>query len=149
MNPSQGRPPGSSAPVPAPGPALDHVQLAAPPGCEGAAREFYGELLGLRELEKPLRLRSGGGAWFELGGGQLHIGVQEPFVAASKAHAALRLADEDTLQALATRLQAAGTEVTWDTRIPGVRRFYTSDPWGNRLELLAGELPARPLAGTS
>ncbi len=132
-----------------PAPALDHVQLAAPPGCEKAARAFYGGLLGLPELERPPGLGDGGGAWFELGGGQLHIGVQKPFAPARKAHAALRLADEEALQALAARLRAADADVIWDRRIPEVRRFYTADPWGNRLELLAGDLPSRRLEGAA
>jgi catechol 2,3-dioxygenase-like lactoylglutathione lyase family enzyme len=126
---------------------LDHVQLAAPPGCQAAARAFYGALLGLCELERPPGLRDGGGAWFELGDGQLHIGVQDPFAPARKAHPAIRLADEEALEALAARLRAAGVDVIWDHRIPEVRRFYTADPWGNRLELLAGDLPNRPLDG--
>jgi catechol 2,3-dioxygenase-like lactoylglutathione lyase family enzyme len=118
-------------------PAIDHVQLAAPPGCEVAARAFYGDLLGLRELEKPELLRARGGAWFGLDGGQLHIGVEEPFAPARKAHPALRLADEPALEALAERLQAAGAPVIWDGELVGVRRFFTEDPWGNRIELLA------------
>jgi catechol 2,3-dioxygenase-like lactoylglutathione lyase family enzyme len=125
-------------------PTLDHVQIAAPPGCEGPAREFYGGLLGLPELEKPAGVRDSGGVWFELAGGQLHIGVQAAFVPAGKAHPALRLADEDALRALGARLEAAGAEVSWDDRIAGVARFFTSDPWGNRLELLAAaDCPSR------
>jgi catechol 2,3-dioxygenase-like lactoylglutathione lyase family enzyme len=117
--------------------ALDHVQLAAPPGCEAEARRFFGELLGLEELEKPEPLRSLGGTWFALGdGGQVHIGVDEPFVPARKAHPAFRLSPEE-LDELATRLEAAGGRVEWDDSLPGARRFYTADPWGNRLELLA------------
>jgi catechol 2,3-dioxygenase-like lactoylglutathione lyase family enzyme len=122
-------------------PALDHVQLAAPPGCEVAARAFYGELLGLRELAKPEVLQARGGAWFALGAGQLHIGVAEPFAPARKAHPALRLADEPALEALAERLQIAGSPVIWDGELAGVRRFFTEDPWGNRLELLARTTP--------
>ncbi len=116
---------------------IDHVQLAAPPGCEPAAREFYGRLLGLRELEKPARLRARGGAWFALGDRQLHIGVQDPFTPARQAHPGLRMADERALTALAVRLQAAGARVSWDAELEGIRRFFTDDPWGNRLELLA------------
>jgi catechol 2,3-dioxygenase-like lactoylglutathione lyase family enzyme len=116
---------------------LDHVQLAAPPGCEAEARRFFGDLLGLQELEKPETLRSRGGAWFALeGGGQLHVGVEEPFAASRKSHPAFRLSAED-LDALGERLEAAGAPVDWDDALPGVRRFYTADPWGNRLELLA------------
>jgi catechol 2,3-dioxygenase-like lactoylglutathione lyase family enzyme len=119
-------------------PALDHVQLAAPPGCEPEARRFYGELLGLAELEKPPALGSAGGVWFELDGGQLHIGVDGAFAPAAKAHPALRVRPRQ-LQDLAARLRAAGAPVTWDDRLPGHRRFFTADPWGNRLELLARE----------
>jgi catechol 2,3-dioxygenase-like lactoylglutathione lyase family enzyme len=121
-----------------PAPALDHVQIAAPPGGEDDARRFYGRLLGLAELEKPAALRGRGGVWFSLGGGaQLHIGVQEPFSAARKAHPALRVGG-DGLDALARRLGEAGAPVEWDDDLPGVRRFFTADPWGNRLELLSG-----------
>ncbi|MDQ6748668.1 MAG: hypothetical protein M3010_11270, partial [Candidatus Dormibacteraeota bacterium] len=69
----------SARPGEALAPTLDHVQLAAPPGCEAAARRFYGELLGLAELTKPEPLRARGGVWFALGVGELHIGVQDPF----------------------------------------------------------------------
>ena len=113
------------------------MQLAAPPGCEIEARRFFGGLLGLEELEKPEPLRSRGGAWFALGGGgQLHVGVEEPFVPARKAHPAFRVSAKG-LEELAARLEAAGERVEWDDSLPGVRRFYTADPWGNRLELLA------------
>jgi catechol 2,3-dioxygenase-like lactoylglutathione lyase family enzyme len=116
---------------------LDHVQLAAPPGCEAAARAFYGGLLGLRELPKPAALAARGGVWFALGERhQLHVGVEEPFAPARKAHPALAVAPGD-LDALAARLADAGVEVAWDGAIPGVRRCYVADPWGNRLELVA------------
>ena len=117
---------------------LDHVQVAAPPGCEAEARRFYGGLLGLTEIEKPEPLRAAGGAWFQLGPQQLHVGVEEPFAPATKAHPALAVEDEPALRAFAERLEAAGAPVRWDDRLPGAVRFYTADPWGNRLELLAG-----------
>ena len=69
----------------------------------------------------------------------MHIGVQESFVPARKAHPALKLADEAALRALAARLQEACVDVAWDARVPGVPRFFTADPWGNRLELLSGQ----------
>ena len=116
---------------------LDHVQLAAPPGCETDARRFYGELIGLAELAKPEPLKARDGVWFALGAQQLHIGVEQPFLPARKAHPALRVAPGG-LDALAARLAAAGADVVWDDALPGVRRFYTRDPWGNRVELLAG-----------
>jgi catechol 2,3-dioxygenase-like lactoylglutathione lyase family enzyme len=114
---------------------LDHVQVAAPPGCEGQARRFYGELLGLGEVEKPASLRGRGGVWFAVGAQQLHVGVEPRFAAARKAHPALAVT-AGRLEALAARLAGAGAEVAWDEEIPGVRRFYTSDPWGNRIELV-------------
>jgi catechol 2,3-dioxygenase-like lactoylglutathione lyase family enzyme len=119
---------------------LDHVQLAAPPGCEDEARRFYGELLGLGEIPKPEPLRARGGVWFQLDRGQLHIGVEDPFRPARKAHPALRVAPE-RLEALAARLSAAGVALQWDAELPGVRRFYVEDPWGNRLELMTDQLP--------
>jgi catechol 2,3-dioxygenase-like lactoylglutathione lyase family enzyme len=109
---------------------IDHVQLAAPPGCEREARNFYGELLGMREIEKPEALRRHGGVWFE----HLHIGVEDSFSPARKAHPALRV---DQLELLAERLVENAVEVVWDDALPGVNRFYTEDPWGNRLEFLA------------
>jgi catechol 2,3-dioxygenase-like lactoylglutathione lyase family enzyme len=119
--------------------ALDHVQLAAPAGCEADARRYFGELLGLVEVEKPEPLRSRGGVWFRVGSQQLHIGVDERFAPAAKAHPALRVEPGD-LDALAQRLSAAGAKVEWDDALPDERRFYSQDPWGNRIELLAAAL---------
>lgn len=115
---------------------LDHVQVAAPAGCEPEARRFFGELLGLSEVEKPELLRTRGGVWFALGSEQLHIGVESGFSPAKKAHPALRVSAMD-LHRLAEALTAAGETVAWDEALPGIQRFYTSDPWGNRIELLA------------
>jgi catechol 2,3-dioxygenase-like lactoylglutathione lyase family enzyme len=116
---------------------LDHVQLAAPPGCEEQARGFYGGLLGLEEIRKPEALRARGGVWFGLDGAQqLHIGVEYPFVPARKAHPALAV-EPQRLDELAARFACAGVEVVWDHAIASRRRFYVADPWGNRLELLA------------
>jgi catechol 2,3-dioxygenase-like lactoylglutathione lyase family enzyme len=105
---------------------LDHVQVAAPPGREEDARAFYGGVLGLREVEKPEALRPRGGVWFE----QLHVGVEQEFRPARKAHPAFVV---DDLDALADRLG----DVEWNELVPGVRRFYASDPFGNRLEFIA------------
>jgi catechol 2,3-dioxygenase-like lactoylglutathione lyase family enzyme len=118
---------------------LDHVQVAAPPSCERDARRFYGSLLGLEEVAKPAPLAARGGAWFALGPGgqQLHIGVEEDFAPARKAHPAL-VVSAGALEGLAERLVEAGCEVRWDSSIPGIARFYVDDPWGNRLELMAG-----------
>jgi catechol 2,3-dioxygenase-like lactoylglutathione lyase family enzyme len=120
---------------------IDHVQLAGPPGCEAEARRFYGELLGLAEIPKPEPLEASGGVWFSIGDQQLHIGIEDPFAPALKAHPALRVNSVD-LSALAERLEAARAPVNWDDRYPGVRRFFTADPFGNRLELLAWSQPS-------
>jgi catechol 2,3-dioxygenase-like lactoylglutathione lyase family enzyme len=110
---------------------IDHVQVAAPAGCEGPARAFYGALLGLEELPKPEALRSRGGCWFRAGSHELHVGVEDPFAPALKAHPGLVSADLDGLRA---RLNAVGIETRDDDSIPGARRFYAADPFGNRLE---------------
>lgn len=114
---------------------LDHVQIAAPPGCEVEARRFFGDVVGLREVEKPEPLRGRGGAWFAVGDRQLHIGVEAEFTAARKAHPAFSLPAAD-LDLLAARLVGSGASVVWDSALPGERRFYCQDPWGNRIEFL-------------
>lgn len=110
---------------------IDHVQIAAPPGCEAAARAFYGELLGLEELPKPESLAGRGGCWFRAGDLELHIGVEEGFAPARKAHPGFVV---DDLAELRSRLSAEGIEVRDDDALPGVVRFYAEDPFGNRLE---------------
>lgn len=118
--------------------ALDHVQVAAPVGAEAAARAFYGGLLGLPEVAKPLALDQRGGVWFAVGAQGLHVGVTAEFAPAAKAHPGLRVTSGAALQALAERLEAAGHRVEWaDEAETGSPRFHVSDPWGNRLELLA------------
>lgn len=112
---------------------LDHVQIAAPPDCETAAREFYGSLIGLPEIPKPAELRSRGGVWFQVGAEQLHIGVEPDFQPARKAHPDFAA---EHLNDLATRLKSSGYEIIWDEALPETRRFYVSDPWGNRVEFL-------------
>jgi catechol 2,3-dioxygenase-like lactoylglutathione lyase family enzyme len=111
---------------------LDHVQVAIPAGGENLAREFYGSLLGMTELAKPAALAGRGGCWFSAGSAVLHLGVEEPFSPARKAHPAFLVAELHTVQ---DRLAAAGYEcVRADGEIPGVRRLHTFDPFGNRIE---------------
>jgi catechol 2,3-dioxygenase-like lactoylglutathione lyase family enzyme len=116
---------------------LDHVQVAAPAGCEAAARRFYGELVGLAEVEKPEPLRGRGGVWFQCGEQQLHVGVDDDFQPARKAHPALAVSGYDEL---ISHLRDAGIEIEEDS-IRGIRRSYVHDPWGNRLELV--DLPSK------
>lgn len=111
---------------------LDHVQVAAPPGCEAATRAFYGGLLGMEELRKPDALRARGGCWFRAGGQELHVGVEERFVPARKAHPGLVASDLDVIRA---RLREAGVAFEDDARIAAVDRLFVHDPFGNRLEL--------------
>jgi len=112
---------------------LDHVQLAIPKGSEALCRAFYCDLLGWREVEKPPILATRGGLWLDIGDGQIHLGVEDDFRPARKAHPALLVAD---LDALVTKFRAAGVTVAFDEAIPGVRRFYANDPVGNRLEFV-------------
>lgn len=113
--------------------AIDHVQLAMSAGEEDRARAFYGELLGMSEIPKPVELAKRGGCWFESGNVQIHLGVESNFHPARKAHPALRCRDYDALTA---RLRGAGVEVIDDSSIPEVRRCHIVDPFGNRIELI-------------
>ncbi|QCW51553.1 glyoxalase [Nocardioides dongxiaopingii] len=124
---------------------LHHVQVACPPGGEDAVRRFYGTVLGLTEVAKPEALRARGGAWFrahdDAGAvtAEIHVGVEEPFVPARKAHPALVVATRADLEAIAVRVEGGGGEVDRRQRdtFPGHVRFHVLDPHGNRVELLA------------
>lgn len=113
---------------------LDHVQVSCPPGGEDIARAFYRDALGMTELEKPELLKPRGGCWFRAGDAEIHIGVEQDFRPARKAHPALKV---DDLDALAARLETGGYPVAWDNEtIPGRRRFHTADGHGNRIEFV-------------
>ncbi|WP_044641499.1 VOC family protein [Risungbinella massiliensis] len=112
---------------------LDHVQLAAPSGCETEARKFFGKILGLPEVPKPKSLQGRGGVWFQCGAQQIHIGVQSDFSPAKKAHPAFIL---DNLAGLKKRLLQQGIQVIGDDLLEGIDRFFVNDPFGNRLEFL-------------
>lgn len=113
--------------------AIDHVQLAMPPGGEVEARAFYEDLLGIPEQPKPANLATRGGCWFESSTLKIHLGVEAAFIPAKKAHPALLVHD---LPALVRTLIAAGVDVVDDQPLEGYDRIYASDPFGNRLELL-------------
>lgn len=112
---------------------IHHVQLACPPGTEDALRRFYRGVLGLAEVAKPPALAARGGCWFRGDGIELHLGVEQDFRPARKAHPGLLVPDLDSV---ADRLRAAGYPVSFDDDFPGMRRFYSEDPHGNRLEFL-------------
>ena len=111
---------------------LDHVQVAMPHGAESTARAFYGGLLRMTELPKPPDLGRRGGCWFASGTAVLHLGVEEPFSPARKAHPAFLVEDLDALQAALS--EAGHNCVPADGEIPGIRRFHTHDCFGNRIE---------------
>jgi catechol 2,3-dioxygenase-like lactoylglutathione lyase family enzyme len=111
---------------------IDHVQVAIPRGGEDEARAFYAGLLGLGEIPKPEPIRARGGVWLRAGAQELHLGVEEPFAPARKAHPGLVASDLDAVRA---RLAGAGIEFEDDDRIAGVDRLFVADPFGNRLEL--------------
>ncbi|MEU4205903.1 glyoxalase [Streptomyces sp. NPDC045470] len=104
-----------------------------PPGAEELCREFWRDVLGMTELEKPPALAARGGCWFRGGGLEVHLGVEEDFRPNRKAHPGILVT---SLHALAQRLETSGASVTWDDDFPGHDRFHTSDKLGNRLEFL-------------
>jgi hypothetical protein len=113
--------------------AIDHVQLAIPPGGEADARRFYLEVLGMTEVPKPEDMRARGGMWFTAGAVAIHIGIEEGFRPSVKMHPAIVVAD---LAALRARLVNAGCEWKEATEIAGTQRGHTKDPFGNRIELI-------------
>jgi catechol 2,3-dioxygenase-like lactoylglutathione lyase family enzyme len=114
---------------------LDHVQLAMPAGREDDADAFYRDLLGFDVLPKPPLLAARGGRWYATGDVQVHLGVDTDFRPAKKAHPALVV---DAIDELATRLEQGGIAPRWEDDQPGMRHFYVDDPFGNRIELIAG-----------
>ena len=115
---------------------LHHVQVSCPRGGEATARAFYGDVLGLPEVAKPPVLAARGGVWFRDAGVEIHVGVEDPFAPARKAHPALLV---DDIDALAHAVEAAGFPVQWDGDFPRYRRFHTRDGHGNRVEIMAAE----------
>ncbi|WP_029723644.1 VOC family protein [Salinispora cortesiana] len=118
---------------------LHHTQLAIPPKSEPTVREFYGGVLGMAEIDKPPALAARGGCWFRSGGLEIHLGVEQNFRPARKAHPGILV---DDIDALAKHLGEHGIEVDWDDNFPGHRRIYAHDPLGNRLEFLEPQQPA-------
>jgi catechol 2,3-dioxygenase-like lactoylglutathione lyase family enzyme len=104
-----------------------------PAGRESDAEAFYCAVLGLTVLPKPEPLASRGGRWFACGSVQVHLGVEDDFKPARKAHPALRVAGFDEL---VKTLEETGASWMWDHDLPGHRRLYVDDPFGNRIELI-------------
>jgi catechol 2,3-dioxygenase-like lactoylglutathione lyase family enzyme len=116
---------------------IDHFQLAIPPGGEAAARQFYGAVLGLREIPKPEAMRARGGLWFDCGAFQIHLGIEPGMTPSAKVHPAIVVTE---LDAWLARLTAGGCEWTEAHDLPGVRRGHTKDPAGNRIELIEAQM---------
>lgn len=113
--------------------SIDHVQLAAPKDSESIARKFYREILGFTEVEKPALLKKRGGVWFGFDSYQIHIGIEEPFAPAKKAHPAFQV---ENLDALKAHLAECDVNFIVDVDLPGANRIYIHDPFGNRIEIL-------------
>ncbi|MCR2822702.1 VOC family protein [Lederbergia panacisoli] len=113
--------------------AIDHIQLAAPKGCEEEARRFFNGILGFEEIEKPDTLKKNGGVWFAYGNIQIHVGIEEPFSPAKKAHPAFEV---ENIEGLKQHLLENNVKIIEDNNLPGANRFYVSDPFGNRIEVL-------------
>lgn len=110
-----------------------HVLLAMPPGGEEAADGFYAERLGLEAVPKPAHLATRGGRWYRGAGLELHLGAEDGFRASTKSHPAMRVRG---LAELRRALERDGVTVTDDTQLDGQERWYVTDPFGNRLELI-------------
>ena len=115
---------------------IDHVQLAGPPQCEPVARAYYANLLGLQEIPKLGETRKSGGLWFQANNIEIHIGIEKNFLPAKKAHIALCGSSIEQITRLANLLQNQQYPVRWDHKIPSIKRFFTEDPFGNRIEIL-------------
>jgi catechol 2,3-dioxygenase-like lactoylglutathione lyase family enzyme len=113
---------------------VHHIQLAAPPGSEEQARAFFVGVLGFEEVAKPPNLAQRGGAWFRGDGVEVHVGIDADFYPARKAHVAFEV---DDVEQLRQHLQVHEIETWEDEPLPGYRRFYANDPFGNRLEFLS------------
>jgi catechol 2,3-dioxygenase-like lactoylglutathione lyase family enzyme len=116
--------------------AIDHVQLAMPPGGEALARSFYAGILGLTEIPKPAELAKRGGAWFAQGAVKIHLGVEPEFRPAKKAHPALVV---EGLGEIVARCEGFGSRVAADVSFDGYKRAHVEDPFGNRIELMERE----------
>ena len=116
---------------------LDHSFLTIQEGGEDEARGFYGDVLGLEEVRRPEGLQRTGGVWFQAGSQELHLGTDDAHLPPKRPHPGLRVGSPAELDELAERLILNRYDVEWDDRIEGRKRFYTRDPFGNRIELLA------------
>jgi catechol 2,3-dioxygenase-like lactoylglutathione lyase family enzyme len=113
--------------------SIDHYQLASPKNTEDQSRKFFTEILLFLEVKKPLSLSFNGGLWFESGSIKIHVGTEDNFIPARKAHPALEV---ENLHDFKQHLMTKHISLTEDGRLPGANRIYFSDPFGNRIEIL-------------
>ena len=112
---------------------IHHVQLAMPEGDEEDAVRFYADALGLEQVPKPDALSPRGGVWFKSGALEVHLGVEDQFRPAVKAHPAILVYGLEKLRA---RIEEAGYKISDTVQLEGYDRVYVRDPFGNRLELI-------------
>ena len=112
---------------------IDHVQVAAPANRESEARSFYSDTLGFKEITKPANLALKGGVWFQVGHQQLHVGVEDDFSPAKKAHPAFLVHNATDVRKL---LESKAIEIIYGDELEGADRFYIYDPFGNRIEII-------------
>src|SRR6266699_5675479 len=111
---------------------LHHAQITIPRGAEQQGRQFYCELLGLPEIEKPQSLQGRGGFWLQAGDRQVHVGTEDGVDRqATKAHLAYEV---DDIQAWRNLFQDQGIAILEGVPIPGYARFEIRDTFGNRME---------------
>jgi len=129
---------------------LHHIQISMPRGGEDEARRFYGDALGLQEVQKPPSLVGRGGCWFRAYDGdavlaEIHLGVDDPFHPARRAHPAFVCASLGELEATAERIERATYELSWAERdtFEGYVRFHTRDGFGNRVEVMTPDRRSR------
>lgn len=113
---------------------VHHAQITIPKNAEAAAREFYCDFLGLREVEKPASLKARGGFWLEIGAFQIHVGTEDGVERErTKAHIAYLVND---LRGWREKLETKNIKILEGVPIPGCERFEFRDPFGNRVEFL-------------
>lgn len=113
---------------------LHHAQITIPKGSEEEARQFYCQLLGLPEIEKPESLKGRGGFWLQVGDRQVHVGTEDGVDRkATKAHLAYEVTD---IEEWKTRFQQRGIKILDGVPIPGYARFEIRDPFENRMEFI-------------
>jgi glyoxylase I family protein len=98
------------------------------------SRQFYGELLGLREINRP-KTFDFKVVWYNLGDEHIHLIVKDRPDTESPRHFALRVADVAAARAY---FQSRGVPIQETTPIPGADRFFIFDPDGNRIEIIQG-----------